>query len=83
MRPNTNFELNVRDIEIIENALNHKLNRLSNSRITAVESTIIPEEKLDSVKEIDAEVREVRDLLGRLHHQKVWYRPKSETYVSG
>lgn len=22
-------------------------------------------------------------LLAKLHHQKIWYRPKGETYVSG
>jgi hypothetical protein len=27
--------------------------------------------------------REANDLLGRLHNQKVFYRPKSEGYVSG
>ena len=29
------------------------------------------------------ERREISDLLGRLHNQKMWYRPNSETYVSG
>jgi len=29
------------------------------------------------------EMHEIQDLLGRLHHQKVWYRPKDKTYVSG
>lgn len=54
MKPNTKFELSVRDIEIIENAL------------LAQEQT-----------------QEVRDLLGRLHNQKNWYRPKDQVYVSG
>jgi hypothetical protein len=26
---------------------------------------------------------ECRELLAKLHHQKIWYRPKGETYVSG
>ena len=35
-------------------------------------------------REIKQEVAELRDLLGRLHNQKNWYRPQSEAvYVSG
>ena len=26
---------------------------------------------------------EVRNLLGKIHNQKVWYHPKDEVYVSG
>lgn len=54
MKPNTQFKLSVRDIELIENAL-HMLEQTT----------------------------EVRDLLGRLHNQKNWYRPKDKVYVSG
>lgn len=54
MKPNTKFNLSVRDIEIIEQALH------------SVEQT-----------------REVRELLGRLHNQKNWYRPKDRVYVGG
>ena len=82
-KPNTEFKLTVRDIELIELALNHQLGRLANRRLTHIESTIVPEHELESVKEIDAEVKEIRDLLGRLHHQKNWYRPKDQVYVGG
>ena len=54
MKPNTQFKLSVKDIEIIEHALH------------SVEQT-----------------REVRELLGKLHNQKQWYRPKNKIYVSG
>ena len=54
MKPNTKFNLSVRDIELIEQALH------------SVEQT-----------------REVRELLGRLHNQKNWYRPKDRVYVGG
>lgn len=53
-KPNTEFQLTVRDIELIELALRD------------IEQT-----------------REVQQLLGKLHNQKNWYRPKSATYVSG
>lgn len=83
MKPNENFKLSVKDIELIEYALNYQLGRLANRRLTHIESTIVPEHELESVKEIDSEVKEIRELLGRLHNQKNWYRPKSETYIGG
>ena len=54
MKPNTQFNLSVRDIELIEQAL-HSLEQ----------------------------TREVRELLGRIHNQKNWYRPKDKEYVGG
>lgn len=83
MKPNENFKLSVDDIELIERAFQKELNRLSTQRITHIESTIVPEHKLESVKEIDAEVKKIRDLLGRLYHQKNFYRPSSGIYVGG
>jgi len=29
------------------------------------------------------EVEKIRELLGRLHNQKNWYRPKQGVYISG
>ena len=29
------------------------------------------------------QTREVRELLGKIHNQKNWYRPKDKIYVSG
>ena len=83
MIPNTSFQLSVDDISLIEHALSHKLSRLSTRRLTHLESTIIPQEQINSIQDIDDEVRNITDLLGRLHHQKNWYRPRSETYISG
>lgn len=54
MKPNKKFELSVKDIELIENALHSQ-----------------------------EQTREVRELLGRLHNQKNWYRPGKGVYVSG
>jgi hypothetical protein len=59
MKPNENFKLNVRDIELIESAL-----------------------FLLQANTSEADKREIQDLRAKLHHQKVWYRPK-EDYVSG
>ena len=54
MKPNTEFNLSVRDLELIEQAL------------LSVEQT-----------------QEVRALLGKLHNQKNWYRPKDGVYIGG
>lgn len=72
MKPNTTFELNVRDIEIIEHALRAKAGRRGLS--------IAQGETSEQLKQ---EMDEILELLGRIHDQKVWYRPKNKTYVSG
>ena len=82
VKPNTSFNLSVEDIALIEEALNYQLNRLTERRNTHTESTIVPEDKLESVKYIDYQISNVRELLGNLHNQKTWYRPKG-LYVSG
>jgi hypothetical protein len=83
MSYNKNFELDIKDIELIEQGLNLKLNKLSVQRQTHVESTIKPEHEIASVREIDQQIREIHNLLGRIHNQKIWYRPKDRTYISG
>ena len=59
MKPNTKFNLNVRDIELIESAL------------------FLLQTNVD-----ESDKREIQELRAKLHHQKVWYRPKKD-YVSG
>ena len=63
MKPNENFKLSVRDLEIIENALSAKVSRRAKS---------LMEEHDDKLAE---ELKEIRDLLGRFHNQKIFYRP--------
>ena len=82
MKPNTQFELDVRDVDIIEHALHQQIRKLNVSRETAIQSTIKPVWEIESVREIDAELKEIHQLLGRLHNQKNWYRPK-ENYIGG
>ncbi|MEM7684525.1 MAG: hypothetical protein ACFB03_23160 [Paracoccaceae bacterium] len=61
-KPNTKFELNVEDVDVIETALRGVL----------------------QTKEIaDLDEQTVTELLGRLHNQKVFYRPQSGVYVGG
>ena len=80
---NKTFNLTPNDIKIIEDCLSRKITILMKRRQTVIESTIQPPENIQSVKEYDAEIKEIRDLLGRIHNQKIWYRPKDDVYVSG
>lgn len=82
VKPNTSFELSVNDISTIEQALEYQLGRLAINRQTHIESTIVPAEQLESVREIDKQISDLRELLGKIHNQKNWYRPKG-IYVSG
>jgi hypothetical protein len=71
MKPNNNFKLTVRDIEIIEQALRAKAGRRG--------LAIAQGETSEQLKE---ECNEIQDLMGRIHDQKVFYRPKG-SFVSG
>ena len=72
-RYNTQFELTVEDLEVIESALREVKTNLRNDALAA---------NTDNAPNCD-EVSQIHDLLGRLHNQKVFYRPKSGTYISG
>ena len=68
MKPNKNFELSVRDIEVIESALRAKAGRRGLAIAEGNASTQLHEE-----------MRELQQLLGKIHNQKVWYSPKEWT----
>lgn len=72
MKPNKKFDLTVKDIEIIEQALRAKAGRRG-MRIM----------KGENEKHLHNEMKEIQDLLGRLHQQKNWPRPNKGIYVSG
>ncbi len=72
MKPNKNFELTIRDIEIIEAALRSKAGRRGLAIAQGDVST-----------QLHAEMTEIQDLLGRIHNQKNWYRPKTEFVPGG
>lgn len=75
MKPNDKFKLTVRDIELIEHAIQGKIGRRGLSIALQPES--------EYAAELQKEVDEMRDLLGRLHHQKVWYTPKDGRFQGG
>ena len=66
---NTKFELSVSDMTIIEDAL--RASKLAKTQ----EVKKKPIEKQN--------VREIHELLGRLHNQKNFYRPSNGIYIGG
>lgn len=82
MKPNTKFELSVLDVDMIEHALRDRQRKVSSYRLELAQIEIKSEEELRKAELADQELREISDLLARLHDKKVWYRPK-KVYVSG
>lgn len=72
VKPNYNFELGIEDIDLIEKSLYERVSELSQMHWKYP----------DKYKEFDKQIKEIRELLGRIHNQKIWYRPK-ENYISG
>ncbi|MEL6463972.1 MAG: hypothetical protein AAFQ58_03295 [Pseudomonadota bacterium] len=66
---NKTFELSVEDLDLIEDALRASKNAAINNDLAA--------------KAANDNVRQIHDLLGRLHNQKTFYRPAKGTYVGG
>ena len=81
---NTEFNLGLRDIDLIEDAINLVIARRSSAMSALAEDTLENSTDMSAYREIRHEVAELRELLGRLHNQKNWYRPQTDSvYVSG
>jgi hypothetical protein len=68
---NKTFELSVEDVDLIETALRQTKSELAGQ--------LVEQENMD----LDDSMRLIHDLLGRLHNQKVFYRPQQQTYIGG
>lgn len=66
---NKTFELSVEDIDLIEDALRASKNAAINDDLAS--------------RAANDNVRQIHDLLGRLHNQKTFYRPAKGTYIGG
>ena len=72
---NRNFELTLKDIDLIESALQVVKRDLSLGREGA--RALLPQGgDGDPMRDID-------DLLGRLYNQKIFFRPEDSSYVGG
>ncbi|MBJ6370202.1 hypothetical protein [Sedimentitalea arenosa] len=83
---NTRFELDVRDIELIETALQQRKKKLSLERLALLAETPARPEATTELAALDETLADIHKLLGRLHNQKVFFRPGRASpapYVSG
>ncbi|WP_282153317.1 hypothetical protein [Ruegeria atlantica] len=71
---NDMFELSVEDIDLIEVSLRRAMTSLAVGALCESE---------DENKQRNDSLHRIQDLLGRLHDQKIFYRPKSGVYVGG
>ncbi len=78
-RYNVNFELSVEDMELIEDALRRAKSEYSNELVKTPSNDDAPLGEAAAAEP----ARRIHDLLGKLHNQKVFYRPKRETYIGG
>ena len=79
-RYNKTFELSIHDVDLIEEALRARSRELCKMRRALSDEN--PAD-MESIRVIESDQRENEELLGRLHNQKVFYRPMGSTYVSG
>ncbi|WP_299788791.1 hypothetical protein [uncultured Marivita sp.] len=77
---NTKFDLTVEDMELIEDAL-RTTKRSLNSAV--IEQAADPLRPCENTRDVDASMKRINDLLGRLHNQKNFYRPKGGAYIGG
>ncbi|WP_085893168.1 hypothetical protein [Roseovarius litorisediminis] len=77
---NSNFELTMEDVELIENALRQSKRELS---AQTLDSCAQPDKVSDRMDDAEDTLRQIHDLLGRLHNQKIFFRPRSGSYIGG
>ena len=75
MRYARSFNINLREMETIEEALNQ--------RLSACLDNLNSESKRVNRMTLKTDICEIRNLLGSLHNQKNWFRPKDTTYIGG
>ncbi|UWQ92394.1 hypothetical protein QEZ52_06345 [Aliisedimentitalea scapharcae] len=76
---NKSFELTVEDVELIEMALRKTMSILSRPDLDATLSAADGSGLADPQETL----REISDLLGRMHNQKNFFRPRNDVYVGG
>lgn len=77
---NRTFELSINDIDLIEEALRARGRELCTMRRALGNEN--PAE-MSAIRVIEQDQREGEKLLGKLHDQKIFYRPEGAVYVGG
>jgi len=79
-RYNRTFDLSVEDIDLIEEALRARGRELCQTRRALSEENPA---HLEAIRVVERDQRAGEELLGRLHDQKIFYRPANKVYVGG
>jgi hypothetical protein len=69
------FELNVQDLELIEKALRNEISVLSQQVNTGVGT------EPNSTEWIEGQIKQLHELLGKIHNQKIWYGQAHHTGI--
>ena len=69
------FELDIQDLQLIEHSLTKRVGELSSRVLDAAGDSYRLKDCPETDQNMD-ELNAIRDLLGRLHGQKIWYEPK-------
>jgi len=77
---NETFELSVEDMDLIETALRQAKADLS---VRALPDDVQHDKTADALPQADETLLRIHDLLGRIHNQKIFYRPRREAYIGG
>lgn len=77
---NRQFQLTIHDVDLIEEALRARGRELCRMRRALSDENLAD---IEAIRVVEEDQRAGEELLGRLHDQKVFYRPKNATYVSG
>ena len=78
---NRTFDLGIDDLELIETALLKSKKDLSLRRLE-----LLSKGSQDALADVETSLADTQDLLGRLHNQKVFYRPSQSgaaPYIGG
>ena len=75
MKPNKKFDIDLRELQIIEGALHQTLHEQLNQQRSY--------RNRESQIQTERAINEIRNLLGSLHNQKTWFRPRDKIYISG
>lgn len=79
-RFNRSFDLSVDDVDLIEEALRSRGRELCQTRRALSEENPA---HMEAIRVIEQDQRGTEELLGRLHDQKIFYRPSKQVYVGG
>lgn len=70
----TQFELGIEELRLIEDSLTSRVGELSQASLD-LQADKLQLKDCDTVDGKMKEIKEIRQLLGRLHEQKIWYEP--------